>query len=244
MYSYVTDATSYSGAAGSTVTINVYLSEQLTGQSTSLIAQQHGLFSAGAAINVKSATGGSAAQVVNSGFTFNGATEPNGFTGPTIAVYNQGSGAAANNLEFLEAISTTAANNGQGMTANTNGLYFLGSQKITVGSGITTYTLTSLFNDTINGSNSQLGQENGNTVTVPGPLNGGFDLDVTRTTAPVYTGANAAAAYTFTVGPATVPEPGSLALSALGASGLVVGAWRRWRNRLASRTGQETAPAP
>jgi hypothetical protein len=229
-YSYVTDATSYSGNVGDTVTIKIYLQETLTGSSQSLITSKNGLYSAGAAINVKTANG-SAAQVQNQGFTFNGSKEPDGFTGPTIAVYNQGTGSAANNLEFLEAISTTAASQNQGVTTNTGGRYFLGSQKITVGSGTTTYTLTSLNNDTINGGNSQLGQENGNTVTIPGPLNGGFDLDVSSSN-PAYTGANQAAVYTFTVQVAAVPEPGSLVLMTLAASTMgAAAAWRRWRNR-------------
>jgi hypothetical protein len=226
VYTYVTDQASYSAAPGSDVSVNIYLMETLSGGSTSIINAHNGLFSAGAAVNVSSTTGGSAARVVNNGFTFNSATEPNGFTGPTSAAYNQGSGAAANNLEFLEAVGTSAAQSNNGVTAPANGLVFLGRATIQAGTGTTTYVLTSLHNDTINNSNSQLGQGNNNTVTLPGPLHGGLDLDVTHPGQ--YTGANDAPPYTFTV--VAVPEPSPLLLVAVvipAAAGCMLS--RRWR---------------
>jgi len=224
MYSYVTDAPVYYGNTGTTVTVNVFLKETLTGGSTSLIASEHGLFSAGAGVNVV-APFATESQVVRNGFLFNGAPEPNGFTGATSVAYNQGTGLAANNLEFLEAVNPTA---GSGDTANTNGLFFLGDLKITVGKGRTTFALTSLNNDTINGSNSQLGQTDGNTLT----FLHNFDLDAGPPPGPSFGGADSAPAFNFVV--QALPEPTSLLVFGTAcASGAALGAWRRWRNRVA-----------
>jgi hypothetical protein len=225
-YSYVTDATNYTANPGATVTINIYLNETLTGSSSSFIQQQNGLFSAGAAFDVRSPAAGDAQ--VAGGFTFNTATEPKGFSGPTKAYYNQGTGSAANNVEFLEAVGNSAS---QGMSVNTGGLYFLGSQTVTVGTGTTKFALTSLDNDTINNSNSILGQSDGNTLTFP-PPNPGFDLDSTAHPS-LYTGADLAPTYFFTV---SSPEPGSLVLGSMAASALALGAWRRWRQGLVAKT--------
>jgi hypothetical protein len=205
VYSYVTDASSYSGSPGSIVPVSIYLQETLTGGSTSTIAAHNGLIGAGAAINIGSPVSSSAAQIVSGSFVV-----PAAFGGGNLADYNQGSGAAANNLEVSDAIGTS-----QPHVLPANGLVLLGTVNVTVGSAMTTFDLTSLDKDTINGSNSQLGQGNGNTVSQDGT-----DYDVTQSG--VYTGANDTPAYTFTVGAtSTVPEPASLSVFGIGALGLL-----------------------
>ena len=99
-----------------------------------------------------------------------------------------------------------------------NGRILLGTLDITAGTGVTSYILTSLENDTINNSNSAIGQSNGNTTTQnPPPF--GSDLDVTPTSG-AYTGADASPGDVIQVGPFPVPEPASLAVFGVGAMGL------------------------
>lgn len=198
IYSYAAGSSSYSGAVGSTVAVNLYLDETLTNNSTPYISANGGLGGAGAAVNVSGTTSGSPASITNGSFT----AAPSFAGGPITTDYNQGTG---NNLEFLEAIPTTAATG----VMPVNQQVLLGTLNITVGSGTTTYSLTSLNDDTINGSNSNLGQTDGNTVTIdPPPL--GSDLDAPSAS---YSGADLAPAFTFTVSP--VPEPACLSMFAL-----------------------------
>lgn len=218
IYSYVTDAPSYSGPAGSIVPVNIYLLETVTGSSGSFITANGGLLGAGAAVNVVGTTGGTAASFGSGSAVFNPNTTDFG-NPPVLAsslYYNQGAGPAANNLEFQEAHSNT-----QSGVNPTAGKVLLGTLDIQVGTGKTTYDLTSLFNDTINGGNSATGQTNSNTVTT-NPVPFGSDLDVTQPG--VYTGANDAPATVFTVNSSAspVPEPASLAVFAAGAMGLLI----------------------
>ena len=221
IYSYVTDASSYTGAsAGSIVPVNIYLQETLTGSSTSYVSANGGMTGAGAGFNVTGTTGGTAAQFAAGSFTF----APS-FGGPQTADYNQGSG---NNLEFSEGIVPGAAT----VMPGANGRILLGTLNVTAGSGKTSYILTSLNNDTINSSaqfpngNSLLGQSNGNTTTQnPPPF--GSDLDLSPSSG-AYTGANASPGDVITVsGGSTVPEPASLAVFGVGAMGLLARRRRR-----------------
>jgi PEP-CTERM motif len=214
IYSYVTDASSYTGAsAGSIVPVNIYLQETLTGSSTSYVSANGGMTGAGAGFNVTGTTGGTAAQFAAGSFTF----APS-FGGPQTADYNQGSG---NNLEFSEGIVPGAAT----VMPGANGRILLGTLNVTAGSGKTSYILTSLNNDTINSSaqfpngNSLLGQSNGNTTTQnPPPF--GSDLDLSPSSG-AYTGANASPGDVITVSGSSVPEPASLAVFGVGAMGLL-----------------------
>ncbi len=230
-YSYATDSTSYTGAVGSTVTVGIYLQETLQGGSNSYVNAQNGLQGAGAGLNVVSTSGGTAAAITGTGQgTFTFATPFVG--GLNSAFYNQGTG---NNLEFSETTPLAATGGPTNPNGNSTGLIFLGTVGIQVGTGTTTYDLSSLFNDTINGSNSQLGQSNGYTTTFTSPHH---DLDVTS--AGNYTGANAAGFYSFTVGPAGVPEPSSVILTGLTGALFGFGAWRRRRRQAAE--GENAAP--
>ena len=209
-YSYIADSTTYSGAVGSQVTVNLFLLETLTSGSTSFINSKGGLTNAGAAVNVVGTLGGTAAQIPNAGYTPSSA-----FPGPLLTFYNQGTTPAkSNNLEFTEAVTS-----GSVAPDVTSSSIFLGKLLVTVGSGSTTYILTSLGNDTItnsSGGNSQLGQVNGNTLTqLPAPF--GTDLDVTQQG--VFTGANASPGFTFKVN--ATPEPASMGLLGLCALSLL-----------------------
>jgi len=226
-YSYSTDASSYTGAAGSVVPVNIYLDEALSGTSTSYINSNGGVSGAGAAVNVVSTSGGTAASFGSGNAVFT--ASPNFGTPPSSSggtlYYNQGSGAQANNLEFAETISTT-----QSGVPQASGSVLLGTLDVTVGTGTTTYVASSLYSDTINGGNSVLGQSYGYTGT-SGPSPFGTDLDKSEATpagaagtAGTIDGGGAASSFTFTVGPAAspVPEPASLAVFGLGGAALLM----------------------
>jgi len=195
IYSYVTDQPNYTGSTGSTVPVKIYLQEALDSGSTSFISANGGVISAGAGVNISSTTGGTAASIASSSFTIS-----SNFGGPNTVHYNQGTG---NNLEFIEGISSGDE------VFPSGGLVYLGTLNVTVGTGKSTYSLTSLFDDTINGSNSDLGQENGNTLVLD-PVGPGTDLDATGNSA--FTGADAASPTQFTV---SVPEPSAFSLVGL-----------------------------
>lgn len=217
IYSYVTDASSYEAPPaspyGTMLPVNIYLQETLTDGSSSFISADGGLFSAGAAVNELAVTGGTASQIpsnTSSAFVFTMEGEQRVYTNqPTNA----------NNLEFYETIGGAGI---QGpLMPDASGRILLGTLNVLVGTGQTTFRLTSLYDDTIDGSNSELGQNDGNTITVHGD-----DLDVSEPGR--YTGANDAPAATFTVGLAPVPEPTSLAVFVAGAAGILA---RRRRDR-------------
>lgn len=93
---------------------------------------------------------------------------------------------------------------------------------VIVGTGTTTYELTSLRVDTIPQGPNGLGGVDGNTTT---PVIGGtyYDLDVTSPG--LYTGADAAAPFEFTV---SVPEPGAPMIIICAGFVLGIGPWRRF----------------
>jgi hypothetical protein len=135
------------------------------------------------------------------------------------ADYNQGTG---NNLEFVGLAGSSGP-----FAFPTGGKVELGVLDITVGTGTTTYLVTSLDQDTINGSSSLLGQSDGNTIT-----DTDADLDAGGAG---YTGADAASAYSFTVAPPAVvgvPLPASRWVGLAGLGGLLLA--MRWTRRVRS----------
>jgi hypothetical protein len=190
-YSYVADSSSYTGPAGGTAAVSIYLQETLTSPSTSFIVAQGGVTTAGAAVNVVGTTDGSAAQIANQSFAI-----PSAFAGPDEIVYNQG----GNDLEFNESIALNAP-----AVEPTDDRILLGVVDVTVGTGITTYQVTSLRVDTIPQGPDGLGGVDGNTTT-PVINKTYFDLDATSPG--LYTGADEATPFEFTV---AAPEPASWA---------------------------------
>jgi hypothetical protein len=217
-YEYVTDQSTYSGAAGSTVTVSVLLQETAaSGVNSSLINSESGMFS-GAFYAVQSNSPSNPSTITgvspNTAFTANG------------GLLNSQFNATQARLAETEPISASS-----GVSGNQNGnvtTVLMGTISIKVGASDTTYTVESykFAPKTFGGSGVD-----GNTITFAN----GYDLDVVNGTAAggiTYTGAdffNGSTAFSFTVTSAT-PEPGSLALGAVAASGLALGAWRRWRN--------------
>jgi len=234
VYSYVTDSTAYSGTAGGTVVVNVYLDETLSGSNkTSIINANNGLFGAGVGIQLSgTSTTGSAITGVSPN---NSSASNGGFGSTTIgAAYNVNIGGNNTNGALSEAVGVASAggsNPGPLATQISSTLFqvFLGSFAITLGQnpGTTdTYTVTSLFNS----ANTVLGGANGNTVTETG----NFDLDKNHTGATAYTGANNTT-NTFTVtvsGSVATPEPSSMALCGMAVGGLAFRAWRRRKGQI------------
>ncbi len=197
IYSYETNAASYSGNAGSTARVIILLHEALNGATTSPIAANAGLIGAGAAVDVTGTTHGSAAQIVTGSFVPNAA-----FGNPPTTFYNYGTGYNGNNLEFSNSITSIQAH-----VLPTNGDIVLGTLNVVIGSGSTTYKLTSLGTDTIPNPVG-LGGANSNTI-----AQNGTDFDVSNAS---YTGAGSPPVYTFTV--VGVPEPAAFGLVGVGAA--------------------------
>jgi hypothetical protein len=240
-YQYITDQTNYNAAAGASVTVNIYLQETLNNGSTSLIAADTGMFGAGVAVQQTKGPGSSAAAAISSisvnnstigaggGFGSNGAVANNN---PKSTAFDQtNTSSDGTNAGLIESIAIGTANGPttDGSTSTSTGKILLGTLTVTAGaSGTTTYSVTSFANSQ-NALATKFGE--GNTIT-----NGvGYDLDSTNNAflggGATYTGANDATTYTFTV--ATVPEPSSLLLGALGAAGLSIREWfRRRRQRM------------
>jgi titin len=128
-YAYATDASTYSGAAGSTVTVSLYLIE--TG-GNSLIAADQGLVGAGAAATRLS--GGSTVSAINLDTAdFDG--------GPTLSTQSITNGGASAN--FTEAVGLADATGPMGTTFTGGRQVLLGTLTITLSAtpGTTLFTL-------------------------------------------------------------------------------------------------------
>jgi hypothetical protein len=214
-YEYVTDQSTYSGAVGSTVTVSVLLQETAaTGVNSSLINSENGMFS-GAFYAVQSNSPSNPA-------TITGVNKNSAFDGFLNSQFNATQARLAETENIQDTSGVGGKQNGNITTVT------IGTISIAVGASDTTYTVESykFAPKTFGGSGVD-----GNTLT----FNNGYDLDVVNGTAAggiTYTGAdffNGSTAFSFTVTSAT-PEPSSLVLGAVAASGLALGAWRRWRN--------------
>jgi hypothetical protein len=218
-YEYVTDQSTYTGNVGDTVTVSVLLQESVSGSSSSLLKSEAGLFSGGFyAFQSSSPSNPSTITGVSQNKLFDGFNRPN-FNG------QQASMQQAENFSDSGGVGGTQSGN--------TTTVLLGTISIKVGASSTTYTVESFrfAPKSFGGSGVD-----GNTLS----FGSNFDLDVTNngtTGGATYTGADAYndtgspfAAFTFTVTTAT-PEPGSLLLGAVAASGLALGAWRRWKAR-------------
>jgi hypothetical protein len=204
-FSYNTSQATYTGAVGSTVAVPIFLDEKLTSGSGDYITANGGLTAAGAAVDFHSVSGGTTASFASGSFT---PTSP--FIAPNsgAVTYYQNGGDDALEFALLSPAGTEAF--------PTNSMVQIGTLNVTVGSGATTFALTSINDDTIPGGAG--GDGDGYTTTLdPSPL--GSDLDATGSSA--YTGADAAPAFVFTISPTSVPEPTSLSLMGLAAFGLL-----------------------
>lgn len=206
IYSYVAETPGYQAAVGSTVRVNLYLQESLSGSDTSFIQGDGGLFSMGA--QVFEAAGGSASI---SGPTVGGKLVGNtsDFGGPTSNSFSSSSAI------FNEAINTTAPyvfldNTANGTAPGYADKIYLGDLIITVGSTPTQFTIGAI-NDTTPGGFG-IG---GNTLTANfSDLDTGLQADTVTPIANVQ-GVNGGTT-TFTVSPTPIPEPASLGLFACG----------------------------
>jgi hypothetical protein len=195
MYQYVADKGQYTAAAqGATVPVNVYLKENVTGGSSSVLVADNGLFSGGAEM-LRTGSGSATITGVN--------LDAVDFTGPTSVSV----GAADTMFNVNTGTSDTKGvgfgNTNGGAVANTpaNEIY-LGTVLVQAGSGTTTYKLQAV-------------PGGGNTLDFMGN-----DLD-SNSTAPAYTGAGDASVTPFVFTVTAAPEPASLGLLGLGALGLL-----------------------
>lgn len=240
-YSYIVGDTSadasnginFSTTSGGTVTVNLYLHEALTGNSTSLIVGDNGMAAAGASITLASGNAAlqSSSSTVNlAGFgagsfrygndgSVNG--NPSG-TPPTPNNPNQ----TAFGVQTANGVGTAS-----GVNPDANGNILIGTVQILATSGVSTFTLAGY---------PPPGLTSGNTITTGtgskgyGPL----DLDFTNNSdvspgSATYSGTrDNPTSFTVTVQTTSTPEPSSMLLCGLAASGMGFGAWRRRKAKL------------
>jgi hypothetical protein len=238
-YTYSTDSTTYSAAsAGATVTVNIYLNENLSGASSSLIVADGGLFGAGFYVNAISGNASTITTISGNQNASAPGSASDGFTNQSNVV----KGIAANSLSasLIEGAGTSQSSGPIGAALSGGRQILLGSLTITAGAAgsSTTYSLLTLKNAP-SSIVPNSGGNNGNTIDF-----NGNDMDVSSTN-PAYTGANSTQPtgfqFTVTVQGASVPEPSSMLLCGLAASGMGFGAWRRRKARLQVETVEAKA---
>jgi hypothetical protein len=249
-YQYVTDQSSYTAAAGGTVTVQIFLQETVTpnkttssDQNQSLISVDGGLVGAGVFTKVSNGTAATITNVANNVATGAAKNSTNFDTGEKAV----STPTAASILEANTGAANTFGNtNSNVVTTTTKYQVLLGTLTINVGAAAgatTTFTVLPYKNTPTAPPFNGTGADN-NTVTAgTGPFQGfPLDLDVTNNQAltgppPAYKGANDATAFAFTVTAAAVPEPSSMLLCGLIACGGAFTAYRR-------RRAQKAAAAP
>lgn len=180
-YAYVTDQTSYSGAAGSDVTVYLYLREYLSGGSTSVIVSDGGLSSFGVSIDRSSASLPADPSTITA-LAANAADFP-AFSGSPFTQFTASSGTAFGAISIGSGSGIQPGNTGGAAPSVADEIY-LGRLHVTIGtSGTTTFSVGAI--DPING---------GSTTTKSDI----YDLDISQATAPAYTGVGVAASL-FTV---------------------------------------------
>jgi hypothetical protein len=202
-YLYVADVASGTGAAGSTVTVNIYLQETVS-KGSSYIAAEGGLFAAGYQINRTAGDGFVSAQAgqIGPGQSFAG-----GFATPT--------GAANSSTSLWRLVESGASNPATSLGTVSGNItkVLLGTETFQVGTMNSTFTIgkkTSGTNTTTETSQTNLDIDNASLGIT------GVDSNVTTVTINVQT-----------IG--TVPEPSSMALCGLAGCSMGIGAWRRYK---------------
>jgi hypothetical protein len=222
-YNYVTSAPTYSASSGTEV-VSVYLQETLTGASTSVINASQGLFSAAVSLNVTSGPGTitnvslNTASVANGGFSTSGAQQLT-YMSPDAKVG-----------QLLEQAASTGPSGAgplaSSLLGNSSSQVLLGTFTISNVTGATQLGLFSFASAPTTDLDYQnslaFNDGDGNTLTYRPLLN----LDGPSVGSPAYTGASANS-YSFSVTPASVPEPSSVILTGLVFAGVAFGAYRR-----------------
>jgi hypothetical protein len=233
LYQYVTDQTSYSAAAGGTVTVQLFLKETLTLGSTSLINAEGGMFAGSVGLQQ---TGSVPANptIISSISTNQNPIGVGGGFGPDSGLNQTNVASDGTNAALIQTVDPLSLVFGIGPTPDANGKILLGTVTLTAGAAgtTTTFSVTSLANTS--SSNPLSGPPDGgegNTISVTSlwdldlDNNGGHNSPFTGASPPDYFGANDIT-NTFTVVVA-VPEPSSLLLCGLAACGGAYGAYRR-----------------
>ena len=239
VFSYTTDATSYSASAGGAITVSVYLNEALTLQARRTSSTPRTACLPLVWVSICQVRALPAPQSRASHLTRR-RSQTVSAQRRVVPLITKTLVAAGTNAAIQEAVGVASgggSNPGVMATQINSSLYqvFLGSFTLTAGSTAgtdTPFTVTSLFNS----PNIGLGGSNGNTTTETGSL----DLDKNHATVPMYTGADGTI-NTFTVtvsGGVSTPEPSSMLLGGFAAGGMGFGAWRRRRAKLKAETAE------
>ncbi len=197
-YTGGTAVTSYNATAGVPITIPIYLYEQLSNGSSSLITSDDGMFTAAFSVTQTSNTAagtltGSAGSITSNGDNF---AAGGGFANP--------SGKDSSTFQGIANAVGEAASSGP--LPNASGDIQIGSITIT----------TNVSNTFVLGAENYPATKSADLTTT---FNSLYDLDP-NSTSPAYTGA-IANPETFSIVVAPVPEPTSLAVLGIGALGLL-----------------------
>jgi hypothetical protein len=236
-FQYVTDSSSYSGQAGTSATVSVYLQETDTGGSTLFgKSQVTGLASYGVYLTQTSSGGTSTISSFTTAGAFNGFGTSQSVPIQTAnANSSSSSSLPANSIDYFNSVPGGTSSNPATLVSGSagNGVYkiLVGTLSVTVGSS-TTFSLTSMFNSPGDGANAG----GPVTFTLPGGSNS-YNLDSTGTVngaaGPLAITGAATQSESFSVSAAAaVPEPSSLLLCGLVTLG---GAYSTYRRRKASK---------